>query len=163
MKGATISPVNLEEAKKAIYTLTYGVYLITTKRGEELSAMTAVWLTQISKEPLQVIVGMTPDSATAKMILESQVFAVNVLAPSQKDLALALGRSTSAESNKLDGLRCETRVTGSPILCDAVAYLDCRVVSQARLGTHLAITGEVVDGRRLHEEEPAVYRNGKIS
>lgn len=154
--------MNLENAKKAIYRFTYGVYLITTKLGDAQSAMTAVWVSQISKDPMQVMLGLTPDGATTQMLLASGIFAINVLAPAHKDLAYALGRSTSSESNKFEGLQIESRVTGAPILSDAIAYLDCRLTSHTPLGSHLAVTAEVVDGGLLHEGEPAVYRDGKI-
>jgi len=161
-QGGPSVPVDLDEAKRAIYSLTYGVYVITTKRGDDISGMTAVWVTQVSKEPLEVVVGLTPESATTRMLLESEVFAVNVLAQEQKDLAYALGRTTSSEVDKFRGVSTRTSVTGSPILSDAIAYLDCRLVSQARAGSHYLIVGEVVDGSILHDSAPAIYRNGKI-
>jgi flavin reductase (DIM6/NTAB) family NADH-FMN oxidoreductase RutF len=154
--------VNLEDAKKAIYCLTYGVYVITTKRGEEVSAMTAVWVTQVSKEPLEVVVGLTPESCTTQMLLESKVFAINVLAKEQQELAYALGRTTSNETDKFVGVPTMTKSTGSPILCDSVAFVDCRVLSQAKVGSHFVIIGEVVEAGVLHDVVPAVYRNGKI-
>ncbi|MBZ5535924.1 MAG: flavin reductase family protein [Acidobacteriia bacterium] len=154
--------MNLEDTKKAIYSLTYGVYVITTKRGEEVSAMTAVWVAQVSKEPMQVVVGLTPESCTTRMMLESRIFAINVLAREQQELAYALGRATSSETDKLIGIPTRTAVTGSPILCDSIAYLDCRVISHKKVGSHFVIMGEVVEGSVLNDYVPAVYRNGKI-
>jgi flavin reductase (DIM6/NTAB) family NADH-FMN oxidoreductase RutF len=154
--------VNLEAAKKAIYCLTYGVYVITTRRGEEISAMTAVWVSQVSKDPLEVVLGLTPESCTTQMLLESGIFAINVLSREQEELAYALGRTTSNETDKFIGIYTTTKATGSPILCDSVAFVDCRVVSQARVGSHFVIIGEVVEAGVLRDVVPAVYRNGKI-
>lgn len=154
--------MNSEEAKKAIYSFTYGVYVITSKFKQQVSCMTAVWVSQVSKEPMQVALGLSPDSATTRMIRESRVFAVNVLSRDQKDLAYALGRVTSDELDKFSNIPTLTRVTGSPILSDAIAYLDCRLVSETNVGSHLVLIGEVVEGSMLRESEPAVYRNGKI-
>ncbi|MBZ5553008.1 MAG: flavin reductase family protein [Acidobacteriia bacterium] len=154
--------MNPEDTKKAIYSLTYGVYVITSKRGVEVSAMTAVWVTQVSKEPMEVVLGLTPESCTTQMLLESRIFAINVLAKEQQELAYALGRATSSETDKLIGVPTMTAVTGVPILCDSIAYLDCRVVSETKAGSHYVIVGEVVGGSVLHDDVPAVYRNGKI-
>jgi flavin reductase (DIM6/NTAB) family NADH-FMN oxidoreductase RutF len=138
------------------------VYVITTRKGENICGMTAVWVSQVSKEPLHVVLGLTPDSATTRMLLESRIFAVNVLSRQQKDLAYAMGRRTSEEADKFTSISTTTKVTGAPILNDAVAYLDCKLVSETKLGSHWIIVGEVVDGALLHENEPAVYRNGEF-
>ncbi|MDD5542781.1 MAG: flavin reductase family protein [Acidobacteriia bacterium] len=154
--------MSLEEAKQAVYSFTYGVYLVTTQMAEERSGMTAVWVSQISKDPIHVILGLTPDSATTQLLLRSGIFAINVLAPEHKDLAYAMGRVTSKEADKFIGLSTHSRVTGAPILSDAIAYLDCKLVSHSVVGSHLVMVGEVVDGAVLREVNPAVYRNGKI-
>lgn len=154
--------MNIEETKKAIYSFTYGVYIITSRHEREISGMAAVWVTQISKDPMQLALGLTPESATTQMLLKSGVFAVNVLTREQRDLAYFMGRTTSSESNKFEGVRTVTRVTGSPILSEAAAWLDCKLVSQMKVGSHLVIIGEVMDGAVLADAEPATYRNGKI-
>lgn len=154
--------MNIEEVKRAIYSFTYGVYIVTTRLGDSISGMTAVWVTQVSKDPVAIVVGMTPESATTRLLMESHVFAVNVLSLEQKDLAYAMGRVSSSEADKFVGVPTFTGETGSPILSEAIAYLECRVISETKVGSHWAIIGEVINGAPLRDLEPSVYRNGKI-
>lgn len=154
--------MNLEEVKKAIYSFTYGVYLITTRRGTQTAAMTAVWVSQVSKDPVSLVVALSPESATTKMLLESKVFTVNVLHRGQQDLAYAMGRVTSDEVDKFAAIPITSKVTGAPVVMDAMAYVECKVTSHIHVGSHLIVFGEVIDGSMLRDLEPAIYRNGKI-
>lgn len=154
--------MNAEEVKKAVYCFTYGVYIITTRCGAETAAMTAVWVSQVSKDPVNLVVALTPESATTKMVLVSRIFAVNVLRRDQRDLAYAMGRVTSSEVDKFKGIHTTSGVTGAPVMTDALAYLECKLTSQLDAGSHLIVVGEVIDGSVLRDSEPAIYRNGKI-
>ena len=50
------------------------------------------------------------------------------------------------------------KVTGAPILAQAVAYLDCEVRERSTAGNHTLFVGEVVDCGFLKDEETEVLR-----
>ncbi len=58
------------------------------------------------------------------------------------------------------GVATDEHVTGVPILREAVAWLDCRVVRLRHIATHLAVVGEVrATGRPDDPVWPLVYHN----
>ncbi|MBI2874986.1 MAG: flavin reductase [Firmicutes bacterium] len=154
-----MDPAMFNEAAK---TLTYGVYVVTTRLGDSRNALTAVWLTQVTKSPTEVAVSCGNDLHSTAMIRESGVFAVNVLAAGQKTLAYHFGRSSGREVDKFEGIPWEAGMTGSPILRGTAAFLDCRVTNSVETATHTIFIGEAVDGKFFPDLTPAVYRNGKI-
>lgn len=153
--------MDVKEAIKALYNLTYGVYVVTSAKDGSPGGATVVWATQSSKKPLAVMVGLMEDSRTGKMIEESKVFAINILNPEQKFFVKRFA-SKIKSAEKFDGVDYFSDETGSPILKDAIAYIDCRLKQTIKPGSHKIYLGEVVDAKMLSDQKPAVFRNGKI-
>ena len=74
------------------------------------------------------------------------------------ELAKLFGFKSGKQVKKFEGVKYERKVTGAPILIDAIAYLDCKVVSETTAGDHTIFVGEVVDAKICSEEEPLIYR-----
>ena len=64
----------------------------------------------------------------------------------------------SLEAKTLNGFPYVEKVTGAPILAQAVAYLDCEVRERLAAGNHTFFVGEVVDCGFLKDEETEVLR-----
>jgi len=92
------------------------------------------------------------------MIQESGVFAVNILGENQIDLAKLFGFKSGRKVNKFENVGYDRKSTGAPILKDAVAYLDCRVVSTHTAGDHTIFVGSIEDCEIRSEDEPLIYR-----
>jgi flavin reductase (DIM6/NTAB) family NADH-FMN oxidoreductase RutF len=153
--------MNINEAKKALYNLTYGVYLVTSYLDGTPGGATVVWVTQSSKEPLAVMVGLMEDSRTGEMIEKSKVFAINIL-NTEQDLLIKRFSTKLPSADKFNGIDYIMKRTGSPIIKDAVAYIDCRLTQTIKPGSHKIYLGEVVDANMLSKKSPAIYRSGKI-
>jgi flavin reductase (DIM6/NTAB) family NADH-FMN oxidoreductase RutF len=153
--------MNESRAKRALYSLTYGVYVVTSKKDGTPGGATVVWATQSSKKPLAVMVGLMEDSRTGDMIEESKIFAINILSAEQMDLIQRFA-SKAPSAEKFEGLSYETKVTGAPILKEAIAYIDCGLKQVIKPGSHKVYLGKVVDAGIFHDKNPAVYRNGRI-
>jgi flavin reductase (DIM6/NTAB) family NADH-FMN oxidoreductase RutF len=60
--------------------------------------------------------------------------------------------------DKLADQRWQAALGGAPVLLDALAYLECRVVGRHRAGDHEVVLGHVVGGRILAPEAvPMTY------
>jgi flavin reductase (DIM6/NTAB) family NADH-FMN oxidoreductase RutF len=55
------------------------------------------------------------------------------------------------------GLDIDRPSGAPPVLCEALAYLECRVVSRHAAGDHDLILGRVVAGQLLSEGHPMVH------
>jgi flavin reductase (DIM6/NTAB) family NADH-FMN oxidoreductase RutF len=142
----------------AFTALVHGVYVITTRSGERINGMTASWVSQVSLSPLLLMVSIAPSRYTHDLIKESGVFAVNVLSQGQVDLGKRFGFASGRRVDKFAGLNYITADTGSPILSQACAYFDARLVETFPAGDHTLFVGEVATAKILHPEmQPLVF------
>ena len=149
-----------EEAKKvALRMINYGMYLLTAKDGEDIAAGTVNWLSQTSFKPPLVMVGVKADGRLHSLIEKTRTFAVNILGSDQKNLAAEFFKPLKVEGRKINGTPYETGVTGSPILTDTPASLECKVVDMVKKGDHTVVVGEVVEAHvRRKDAEPMFMR-----
>ncbi len=139
--------------------LVHGVYVVTTKAGERVNGMTAAWVSQVSLKPLLVLVSIAPPRYSHNLIKESGVFAINVLSGDQIDLGKRFGYQSGRKVDKFAGLDYLTAATGAPILPQAFAYFDLRVVDTFPAGDHTLFVGEVLEAKILHPEaQPLVFK-----
>jgi flavin reductase (DIM6/NTAB) family NADH-FMN oxidoreductase RutF len=110
--------------------------------------MTANWLTQVSFEPEVVALAVEKDSLTRRLIEESEAFSVSILKSGQKDVA---GHFAKADKSGPQTYAFVAKTTGAPVLADASAYVDCRVIEHKEIGDHIVFFGEVVDSGMLDE------------
>lgn len=139
-------------------SLVQGVYVVTTRLGDRINGMTAAWVSQVSFNPLMVMVSIAPARYSHDLIKESGIFAINVLTGEQVDLAKRFGYKSGRKVDKFAGLPYLTGVTGAPLLPQAYAYLELKLVDTFPAGDHSLFVGEVVDAKILHPEaKPLVF------
>lgn len=149
--------------KKALRLLTYGLYIVTSRDGEECAAGTITWLSQCSMEPPLVMAGIQQESTLHAAIHRSRAFAVHIIGRSQKNMAMSFFKTTRREGETLNGYGFESGATGAPILADAPAWVECRVLDEARHGDHTIFVGEVVAAGARRDEEPLTLREAGFS
>lgn len=148
-----------DQAKKtALRGITYGLYVIGTKVGDEVNAFTGNWVTQASFTPPLVVIGVKNDTVSCGGIRESGVFSVNVLEAGQKDLAFSFFKPVSRVGNKFGDVEFYTSTTGSPILTAALSWFECKVVDVVERGDHIIFVGEVVDAGVHKTGEPLTLK-----
>ncbi len=59
--------------------------------------------------------------------------------------------------DKFKGIDYEEKNTGSPILKDCLAFLDCKIVSSLETGDHTIFVGEVLDSGFQSTRDPLAY------
>ena len=126
----------------AFSKMTYGIYVLTTAHDDKINGMIASWVTQVSYDPPLVLVAIHPKRYTHFMIEKSGAFALHAIG---KDQGNCLGRFKGSDAAaKFDSLRWNPGKTGSPVLDDCLAWLDCRVKQALSPGNHTLFIGEVV-------------------
>ncbi len=145
------------EAVLAQKKLVNGVTVVSTKLNNRVNALTVAWVSRVSYAPPLLMVSIGKTRHSHDMIKESGVFAVNVLGSESKETAKHFGLKSGKKIDKFEGIEYDTKVTGSPILKDCVAWMDCRVVSHHDAGSHTVFIGEILDGGVTVERTPLVY------
>src|SRR5918911_783022 len=85
----------------ALSSLSHGVYVLGTRRGREMTAMTASWVSQVSEHPPCVSVAVRGDRYTHDLILESGTFSLSVLREAQVDIATHFAETSGGYHDKL--------------------------------------------------------------
>jgi len=154
---------------QALASLTTGIYVLTARSGDRQHGMSSSWATQVSGEPILLMVAVDKKHLTHHMILESGAFALNIVGVQSKHLEDYFYSSASRQPDNLTAFALEAGATGAPLLKDALAALDCRLVSTCEGGDHTLFIGEVVEARARGEDQPLtsrdlpyVYLGGKV-
>ena len=141
-----------EEWIQALGKMPYGIYVLTTCDEEDINGMIASWVSQVSYEPLLIMVAVHPNRYSHNLIHKSGRFALHVLDKKQTSfLSRFKGPDPQA---KFSSLQWEKGITGCPILKDCIAYFDCEVKASYAPGNHTLFIGEVLDGRILSLGDP---------
>jgi flavin reductase (DIM6/NTAB) family NADH-FMN oxidoreductase RutF len=143
-----------EQAKKtALLMIPYGLYVLGTKSGDDINVSTVNWVTQTAFKPPLVAIGVKAEGRTFEMLKESGVFALSFLESGQKDLAFAFFRPVTPENGKFSGYAYETAETGAPIVSDAPAWVEGRIVGTVEVGDHWTFVGEVTNAGLKRESK----------
>jgi flavin reductase (DIM6/NTAB) family NADH-FMN oxidoreductase RutF len=137
--------MNADAKKIALRTIPYGLYVLTTKAADGISAATVNWVTQASFAPPLVAVGVKADSHGRKHLHEGATFALCILGKNQKDVAYTFFKPTVVEDGKMSGQPYHDGSTGAPILDSAIASIECKVLNIVEAGDHHVIVAEVID------------------
>jgi flavin reductase (DIM6/NTAB) family NADH-FMN oxidoreductase RutF len=141
-----------EEWIQALGMMTYGIYVLTSHHNEEINGMIASWVSQVSYEPLLIMVGVHPNRHSHHLIEKSGSFALHILDKQQTHF---MSRFKGSDPRaKFSSLQWEKGKTGCPIIKDCMAYFDCRLKTSYAPGNHTLYIGEVVDGKTLSDGEP---------
>ena len=139
--------------------LNHGVNVVTAQDEGRRGGLAVAWATQMATDRALICVGK--QSTTRELILGSKAFGLSVLAQQHLDIARRFGQGQSRDMDKFEGLGVHTATTGSPLLDDCAAALDCEVemVYDQEGGLKL-ILGRVVAAEQLMaEHDPLVYRD----
>jgi len=135
-----------QDAKKtALRMIPYGLYVLTAESPKGAAAATVNWVTQASFAPPLVAVGVKADSHAHAIIKESNAFALNVLGKGQQAMAFTFFKPAQREGSTISGEPVRAGATGAPILANAPAFVECRVVGSVEKGDHSIFVGEVVE------------------
>jgi flavin reductase (DIM6/NTAB) family NADH-FMN oxidoreductase RutF len=146
----------------ALGRIASGIYVVTIKRDQIETGMLASWVQQCSFVPPQISVAINPDRPMASLLNRQSLFTLNILESDQTDMIVHFGRGFSLEEDAFQKLDVERGAPGGPVLSEALAALECRVVDRFSAGDHDVFVAQVVAGRLLGDGQPMVHirKNG---
>ncbi|UBF27818.1 diflavin flavoprotein [Kovacikia minuta CCNUW1] len=133
---------------KALGRISGGLYIITAKKKEASSAMLASWVAQASMEPLGFTIAVAKDRAIESFLHVGDRFVLNVLQEGNyQTLMRHFLKRFAPGADRFEGIKTYPANNGSPILADALAYLECEVVSRLDCNDHWLVYSTVEVGR----------------
>ena len=154
-----------EDAKKtALRMIPYGMYVLTSKDGKDVSAATVNWLTQTSFAPPLVAMGVEGDSGAHAHITDTGVFAVNVIGKEQLDTAFTFFKSLERDGDSIGGQAFVAGPeTGCALPTDSPAWWECKVVGQIGQGDHTLFLGEVLEAGIRAADQTILMRDHNLN
>jgi cob(II)yrinic acid a,c-diamide reductase len=133
------------------------VQIVTTAHEGEKRGVTITAACSVSDNPAMVLACVNASNPKNAIFSKSGSFALNTLAADQAELANAFsGRDPAITSEQRFSMgNWQELVTGAPVLMDALAAFDCRLVELKVMATHVILIGEVM-GVSFGEHKPAL-------
>lgn len=167
--------VSNDEFRAAMSRLAAGVVLVTAQEppldpddpgapvGEDVG-MTATAFMSVSLDPPLVLVSLREGSRMDDLLDEQPLWAVSVLAESQRHIAGRFAMKGRISDRLLfqDLPRARGEITGAPLLDGALATLECRTEQRVTAGDHTLVIGRVLSARLPGAEGgPLMYFRGR--
>lgn len=136
--------------------------VIIVKSGDAIDALACAWYSALSYDPPLFAVSIAPKRYSYNMLKKSGEFTANFLEFDKTGTIAALGRTSGREIDKFSAYRIKTLPSTkikTPVLKEAYAAYECRIVKRIRTGDHDLFIGEVL---AVHYKEKAFDKKKKI-
>ena len=134
--------------KKAMYSLSYGLFVVTAKRDGKDNGCITNTVIQVTSEPNRISVCVNKSNFTHDMIKDTGVFTVSVISQAASfDLFKHFGFQSGRDVDKFAGYTdCKDASNGTKIITAGTnAYICGLVVEMVDLGTHTMFIADVTD------------------
>lgn len=144
---------------KTLHKISYGLYVVSSKRDEKFNGQIANTVFQVTAEPPNIAVSINKENLTHEFIRKSKVFTASILT---KETPLKFighfGFKSGKEWEKFKDVNYKLGVTGAPIvMVNTIGYLEAEVINSLDAGTHTIFIGKVVAAEIIKDEEPMTY------
>ena len=146
--------------KKAMYKLSYGLFILTAREGEKDNGCVINTAIQAASTPNQISVCVNKANFTHDMIMRTGAFTVSVI--SQKagfDLFRHFGFQSGKDVNKFADFKdCKRGENGIFYITQGTnAFISIKVEKTEDLGSHTMFVGEITDMEVLSDDTSATY------
>jgi flavin reductase len=132
----------IADFRSAMRRFPTGVTVVTTIVGDAPKGFTANAFSSVSADPPMVLICVNRQARSHPLISRAGHFCVNLLRLDQQ--AIAQTFSSHEPVDPFAGITYTTAKTGSPVLEDALAYIDCELAEEHSAGTHTIFIGMVL-------------------
>jgi flavin reductase (DIM6/NTAB) family NADH-FMN oxidoreductase RutF len=128
-------------------------------RGEPYG-LTVNSFTSVSLDPPLVLVCIGHASSWHDHLVRGSGFAINLLSAGQEEIAVRF--STEPSEGRFHGVVWDLSPSGSPVLEDAVAWLDCSLDEVLLGGDHSILVGRV-ESSGLSDRPSLLFHRGQMT
>ncbi len=146
--------------QKALYNLTYGLYLLTTREMGKDHGCIINTVMQVGREPDRIAISVQNSNLTCEVLKRTELFNLSAItADAPFDIFRQFGMQSGRDVEKFRGYPGIDRAPNTlPILSNhANMYLSVYVTEQIDLGTHTLFIGEILDGAVLNNKPSCTY------
>ena len=145
--------------KKAMYQLTYGLFVLTAKDGDKDNGCIINTAGQVTTSPNRITIAVNKQNYTHDMIKKTGEFNVSILDETAPFSTFErFGFQCGRDTDKIAGcpvLRAENGIVY--LKENASAFISGKVVQEMDLGSHTLFLADVTDGEVLSGVNPVTY------
>lgn len=145
---------------KAMYALSYGLFVLTTREGEKDNGCIINTGMQVTTDPNRIVFAVNKSNYTHDMLLKSKRFTLSVISEDAEfSLFQHFGFQSGREVDKFDGYADAARGENDVLrpTKGVNAWINGWVVSTVDLGSHTLFLADVVDGDVVSSVPSATY------
>jgi cob(II)yrinic acid a,c-diamide reductase len=140
-----------------------GVTIVATQWQGQRSGLTATAVCSLALSPPRILASVNRCGQSYDLIAQSRVMSVNLLARDQEALAQRFAGREGGHEERFALGQWRQRLTGAPVLADALAALDCRVVAIVPIDSHAIFIGEVEEVVFGPRRPPLLHYDGDFT
>ncbi len=142
-----------------LHNISYGMYIVSSKKGSVFNGQIVNTVFQITSEPVTIAVSINKSNLTHEYIVSSGRFSLTIL---EEATPLAFvgkfGFKSGRNEDKFKGVNVTVLSSGCPVVLDhAIGYLEVRVTNSLDCGTHTLFLGEAEDSKVVKAGKPLTY------
>lgn len=155
---SSVSESQTARTEQALGRIVGSLCVLTTKKGDVSGGMLASWVSQATFEPPGLTIAVAKERAIESLLHTGNSFVLNILQEG-KHLGLMKHFLKPFEpgEERFQGIETEEAENGSPILTDALAYVECEVNDRIECGDHWVVYAIAQRGKVFHEGVTAVH------
>jgi ferric-chelate reductase [NAD(P)H] len=146
-------------SRKALWDLSYGVYIVTATDGEKHNGQIVNSAIQVTNTPPQIVVCISKENLTHEYIQKTRKFGLSIL---EKETPMIFigpwGFKSGRTIDKFQGVNYKLGETGIRLVTDhTLSVMEAKVTATHDLGTHTMFVGEIVNSEVLKDGEILTY------
>ncbi|MBI3249852.1 MAG: flavin reductase [Deltaproteobacteria bacterium] len=143
-----------QKLAEALSAITTGIYVLTVSEGLLRHGMSSSWVTQVSGDPPLIMAAVDRHHFSHGILARQGVFGLNVVGRNNKALEDYFFSAAARKPENLETFAYDLGETGVPLLCLAMAVLECRVVASYPAGDHTLFVASVVRAEVREQDRP---------
>jgi len=142
-----------------LHNIGYGMYVVSSNKGDLLNGQIANTLFQITSEPITVAISINKKNLTHEYIESSRRFSVSVISENAPlGFVGKFGFKSGRTEDKFKDTKFIKLGSGCPVVLDnALCYLEAEVINEFDCGTHTLFLGKMTDSKILKIGRPMTY------
>ncbi|GBE94822.1 diflavin flavoprotein [Nostoc cycadae] len=150
VRSQSVPATNVEQA---VGRIVGSLCVLTAKQEDRASAMLASWVAQASFNPPGLTIAVAKERAVEPLTHSGNEFVLNILKEGNHiGLMKHFLKPFGPGQDRFADVATEESTNGSPILADALAYLECKVQNRMELGDHWLVYATVENGKVLNQD-----------
>ena len=130
--------------KAALPMILYGLHVMSAEdQDRRIPAGILNWIAHPSFKPPLVAIGVKADSQIHHITKTARYFALNILGKGQQGAAYTILKPDEHEDQRIRGEALISGRTGTPVMKNTPAFVECRLLTTVEEGKHSIFIGEV--------------------